>query len=190
MRVKRLSLLVIIAACVLSLAVPGMSADYMIGGKKMAKNGSGVRTKSIFGTLYFLTLYVPDTLKGKDGKTLIEANEPMQMILTLDSKLVTRERFVETVNEGFGKSAKAGYTSPKTKAFMNQFNSIKFTKGDVVYMTYTPAGLSTQFKFKETGKMQNLGTIAGLDLKKALFAIWLGSNPVQDSLKAALLSGK
>jgi hypothetical protein len=190
MRVKRLSLLVIIAACVLSLSVPGMSADFMIGGKKMAKNGSGVRTKSIFGTLYFLTLYVPENLKGKDGKAIIEANEPMSMILVLDSKLVSRERFVETVKEGFAKSASAGYASLKTKAFMDQFNTIKFTKGDVVYMTYTPAGLTTQFKFKETGKTQNLGSIAGLDLKKALFAIWLGTNPVQDSLKASLLSGK
>ncbi len=190
MRVKRLSLLVIIAACVLSLAVPGMSADFMIGGKKMAKNGSGVRTKSIFGTLYYLTLYVPENLKGKDAKTIIEANEPMSMILVLDSKLVTRERFVETVKEGFAKSAASGYPSPKTKAFMDQFNNIKFTKGDVVSMTYTPAGLATTFKFKETGKVQNLGSIAGLDLKKALFAIWLGSNPVQDSLKASLLSGK
>lgn len=190
MRVKRLSLLVIIAACVLSLSVPGMAADYMIGGKKMAKNGSGIRTKSIFGTLYFLTLYVPETLKGKDGKTIIEANEPMQMILTLDSKLVTRERFLETVNEGFAKSAASGYPSAKTKAFMDQFKAVKFTKGDVVYMTYTPAGITTQFKFKETGKTQNLGSIAGVDLKKALFAIWLGSKPVQDSLKASLLSGK
>ncbi len=187
---KRLSLLVIIAACVLSLSVPGMSADFMIGGKKMVKNGSGVRTKSIFGTLYYCTLYVPESLKGKDGKTIIEANEPMSMILVLDSRMVTRERFIETVNEGFAKSAAGGYPTPKTKAFMDQFNKTKFTKGDIIYLTYTPAGLTSQFKFKETGKTQNLGSIAGLDLKKALFAIWLGAKPVQESLKASLLSGK
>ncbi len=187
---KRLSLLVIIAACVLSLSVPGMSADVMIGGKKMVKNGSGVRTKSIFGTLYYLTLYVPANLKAKDGKTIIEANEPMGLVLVLDSSLVTRERFVETVTEGFAKSASSGYSSPKTKAFLSQFDKIKFTKGDIVSMTYTPAGLITQFKYKETGKLETLGSVAGLDLKKALFAIWLGAKPVQDSLKASLLSGK
>jgi len=32
-----------------------------------------------------------------------------------------------------------------------------------------------------------LGTLAGSDLAKALFAIWLGSVPVDDSLKQALL---
>lgn len=187
---KRLSLLVIIAAIALTISMPGMSADFMIGGKKMVKNGSGVRTKSIFGTLYYLTLYVPETLKGKDGKAIIDANEPMSMVLVLDSRLVTRERFLETVSEGFAKSAAAGYPSAKTKAFMDQFAKIKFTKGDIVYMTYTPAGLTSQFKYTATGKMENLGTIAGLDLKKALFAIWLGPNPVQENLKAALLSGK
>jgi hypothetical protein len=188
--VKRLSLLVIIAACVVSLSVPGMSADFMIGGKKMVKNGSGVRTKSIFGTLYYLTLYVPENLKGKDGKMIIEANEPMSMVLVLDSSLVTRERFVETTTEGFAKSAAAGYSSPKKQAFLDQYKKIKFTKGDVISMTYTPAGLTTQIKYKESGKLETLGSIAGLDLKKALFAIWLGAKPVQDSLKASLLSGK
>lgn len=163
---------------------------FKLGGKEMVKNGSGVRTKAILGSLYFLTLSVPKALVGKDAKTIIEANQPMSMILTIDSRLVTRERFVETVGEGFKKAASSGYTSPKTKAFMDQFGKIKFTKGDVVYLSYTPAGLSTQFKFKATGKTENLGTIAGLDLKKALYAIWLGPNPVQESLKNALLAGK
>ena len=35
-----------------------------------------------------------------------------------------------------------------------------------------------------------LGAIPGLDLKKALFAIWLGDSPVQESLKNALLHAK
>jgi hypothetical protein len=31
------------------------------------------------------------------------------------------------------------------------------------------------------------GTIPGLEFKKALFAIWLGSNPAQESLKNDML---
>jgi hypothetical protein len=166
------------------------ASDGFAAGQALVKNGSGVRTKSIFGTLYYLTLMVPAKIQGKDAKTIIEANEPMSMILLIDSRLVTRERFVETTSEGFAKAASAGYTSTSTKKFLDQFAKIKFSKGDVVYMNYTAAGLSTQYKYKETGKLENLGTIPGLDLKKALYAIWLGSNPVQDSLKKALLTGK
>ena len=40
---------------------------------------------------------------------------------------------------------------------------------------------------KADGSETTLGTIPCLDLKKALFAIWLGEVPAQDSLKKALL---
>lgn len=183
---KKLGLFVIIASMIISLS----ASDGFAAGQGLVKNGSGVRTKSIFGTLYYLTLMVPAKIQGKDAKTIIEANEPMTFILVLDSRLVTRERFVETVGEGFKKAASSGYSSASTQKFMDQFTKIKFTKGDVVSMQYTPAGLTTTFKYKESGKVENLGTIAGLDLKKALFAIWLGDKPVQDSLKKALLAGK
>jgi hypothetical protein len=187
--VKKLGLFVVIAALLVAFSSPEGFA-FKLGGKEMVKNGSGVRTKSIFGTLYYLTLWVPANVKGTDGKKIIEANEPMSMVLVIDSRLITRERFVEATTEGFAKSAKAGYTSAKTNAFLKQFDKVKFSKGDVVTMMYTPAGLTTQMKYKESGKTESLGSIAGLDLKKALFAIWLGSTPIQESLKSSLLSGK
>ncbi|HPG51919.1 MAG TPA: chalcone isomerase family protein [Spirochaetota bacterium] len=189
---KKIGIFAFVAALFISFAV----ADISVAGA-LVRNGSGVRTKSIFGTLYYLSLYVPGTLKGKSGKEIIEANEAMYLVLTIDSSLVTRERFVETTSDGFAKSAASGYASAKKAAFLAQFNKSKFSKGDVVLMSYTPAGLTTTYKKKEVGKdgkvtfkAEVLGTIAGLDLKKSLFAIWLGSNPVQESLKTSLLSGK
>lgn len=182
---KKIGLFVIIATMIISLsASDGFAAGALV------KNGSGVRTKSIFGTLYYLTLMVPAQLKGKDAKTIIEANDAMSMILVLDSKLITRDRFVDATSEGFGKAAAAGYVSASKQKFLDQFGKVKFTKGDVVSMSYTKAGLVTSYKYKATGKVEVLGTIPGLDLKKALFAIWLGPKPIQDSLKASLLSGK
>ncbi|MBN2160690.1 MAG: chalcone isomerase family protein [Spirochaetes bacterium] len=162
---------------------------FKLAGKEMVINGSGIRTKAILGSMYKLTLWVPAKLKGADGKKIIEANEPMSMVLVIDSRLITRKRFVEATTDGFGKSAKAGYASAKTSSFLKQFDNVKFSKGDIVIMKYTPAGLITQMTYKETGKTENLGTIAGLDLKKALYAIWLGPNPVQESLKKSLLGG-
>lgn len=189
---KKFGILAFVAALAISFAVADVSAA-----GKMVRNGYGTRTKSIFGTLYFLSLYVPETLKGKSAKEIIEANEPMYLVLTIDSSLVTRDRFVETTSEGFAKSAASGYPSPKKAAFLAQFDKSKFSKGDIVLMSYTPAGLTTTYKKKVEGKDKKvefkaevLGTIAGLDIKKALFAIWLGANPVQENLKAALLSGK
>ena len=159
-----------------------------LGGKELVKNGSGNRT--IVGTMYIATLWVPGHLKGKSGQEIIDANEPMSFVIVIDSILITRSRFVNTTNEGFDKAASSGYPTAKKQAFLGQFNNIEFNKGDVVYLNYTPAGLVTQFKSKKTDKTETLGSIAGLDLKKALYAIWLGSNPAQKSLKDALLSGK
>jgi hypothetical protein len=190
--VKKLGIFALVTALFISITAADLTAA---GG--LVLNGTGVRTKSILGTMYYLSLYVPQELKGKSGKEIIEANAPMNLVLKLDSKLITRERFLEAISEGFGKSAAAGYTSPKKTAFQAQFDKTVFAKGDFVIMSYTPAGgLVTSYKklVEKDGKKeytaQVLGTIAGLDLKKALFAIWLGPKPIQDSLKASLLGGK
>lgn len=186
---KKLGLLTIIATILISLSASDGYA-FRLGGKEMVKNGSGVRTKFLIGTLYNATLWVPAALKGKTDKEIIEANQPMSIVLVLESKLITRERFVESTSDGFNKAAESGYTTASKQKFLNQYSAITFQKGDVFNMSYTPAGLTTSYKSVKTGKVQVLGVIPGLDLKKALFAIWLGSKPVQDSLKKGLLGGK
>ena len=186
---KKLFLLAVTTfICITLMGTDGFS--FKLGGKEMMKNGTGTRTRSIFGTLYYATLWVPAPLQGKTGKEIIEADQPMMIVLAIDSSLITRERFVEATSEGFAKSEASGYASPKKQAFLNLFDKVKISKGDVISMGYAPAGLTTSIQYKETGKTETLGTLAGLDLKKALFAIWLGPNPIQESLKNSLLSGK
>jgi hypothetical protein len=186
---KKICLLGILALlCITLSGTDGFS--FNLGGKEMVKNGSGTRTRAFLGTLYYATLWVPAPLQGKAGKEIIEADQPMSIVLVLDSTLITRERFVEATSEGFGKSEASGYTSSKKQAFLSLFDKVKFSKGDVISMAYAKAGLTTSIQYKESGKTETLGTIAGLDLKKALFAIWLGPNPIQESLKNSLLSGK
>ncbi|NLB66731.1 MAG: chalcone isomerase [Lentisphaerae bacterium] len=159
----------------------------------LVANGSGLRTKPLLGALYELELRVPPALQGADAKALIEADEPMQMVLTLKSGLITRKRFVETTTDGFAKAARSGYQAAETGAFLAQFDNTEFRKGDIVLMTYGPDGLATVYRQLDAeggGTDTSLATIPGLELKKALFAIWLGDTPAQASLKNALLGGK
>ena len=44
---------------------------FKIGGQPMVKLGTGTRTKFI--TIYYASLYAPAELKGKSGKTIVEA---------------------------------------------------------------------------------------------------------------------
>ncbi|HAL92165.1 MAG TPA: hypothetical protein DCM68_03975 [Verrucomicrobia bacterium] len=171
----------LILALLLACAATASAAEDLV------LNGSGLRTKLILGTMYKLSLYVPEALKGADAKTLIEASQPMEFTLAIQSGLITRERFVETTSGGFAKAAQSGYTSDQTQAFLGQFAATEFKKGDTVVMRYGPGGLSTFYRKQADGSETKLGTIAGLDLKKALFAIWLGDTPAQASLKQALL---
>lgn len=157
-------------------------------------NGSGIRTKMILGTMYELSLYVPEALKGAEGQAILEADQPMELVLVIKSSLITRARFVEATSEGFAKAAEAGYASGKSQAFLGQFDNTEFRKGDTVVMRYGPDGLSTLYREPATQESEatevNLGTIPDLGLKNALFAIWLSNSPVQPSLKKSLLGSK
>jgi hypothetical protein len=157
-------------------------------------NGTGLRTKMILGTMYELSLYVPDSLKGAEAEAILEADQPMEFILDIKSSLITRARFVEATTEGFAKAAEAGYASDKTQAFLDQFVKTEFKKGNTVVMRYGPDVLTTLYRTPAAGEAPatetQLGSIPGLDLKKSLFAIWLGDSPVQESLKKALLGSK
>ncbi len=149
--------------------------------------GSGPRTKPILGTLYELSLHVPATLAKADAKTIIDSEQPMTLTLVLKSRLITRERFVETTTGGFAKAAASGYKSEKTQAFLDLFASTEFKKGDTVVMRYGADGLETLYRTGADNVDTKLGTIQDPALKRALFAIWLGDTPAQDSLKRALL---
>ena len=155
--------------------------------ESLVRRGAGIRTKPILGAIYELTLSVPETLEAADAKTLIEADQPMEFALEIQSRLITRERFVETTTGGFEKAAQSGYASAQTQAFLAQFSAVEFKKGDVVLMRYADGALATSYR-KADGAETALGSIPGLDLKKALFAIWLGDVPAQESLKQALLA--
>lgn len=175
-------------AALLALAAAATASESLV------LNGSGLRTKMILGTMYELSLYVPDSLKGAEAKTILEADQPMEFVLDIQSSLITRARFVEATTEGFAKAAEAGYASEKTQAFLDQFADTEFKKGNTVVMRYGSGKLSTLYRTPAAGEAPatetELGSISGLDLKKALFAIWLGDSPVQASLKKNLLGAK
>lgn len=178
----KLRLLAPAAALFLACAVAAVASESLV------VRGVGVRTKPILGAMYKLTLSVPESLKDGDAKTLVDADQSMEFVLEIQSRLISRARFVEATTEGFAKAAEAGYASQQTQAFLDQFAATEFKKGDAVVMRYANGALTTFYRKQADGSETTLGAIPGLDLKKALFAIWLGDVPVQDSLKKSLLA--
>lgn len=151
-----------------------------IGGADLVLNGAGMREKVVFD-LYVGGLYLQS--KSSDAKSIINADETMSMKLHIVSRLVSSKKMTSAVDEGFTASMN-GDTSAladKIETFKGFFSD-KIVKGNIFDIAYVRGRGSVVSK---NGK--EVGVVEGLAFKKALFGIWLGANPADDDLKAAML---
>ena len=97
--------------------------------------------------------------------------------------MLTSEAMKKAIKEGFVKS-----TKNNTEPIADQINQFManlhqaIEVGDVYEFIYLPESGLDVLRNSEL-----LDTIAGLEFKKAFFGIWLSDNPVQKSLKKAML---
>lgn len=143
-------------------------------------NGEGVREKYLLD-LYVAGLYLPEA--SRDAQAIIAADQLMAIRIAVVSKLVSQEKLVESLDEGFQKSTK-GKLQPIQKQ-LEQFRRCfagEIVRGDVFDLIYVPK--QGVFVFKN-GK--RTGVVAGMPFKQALFGIWLGEQPADATLRTALL---
>lgn len=141
-------------------------------------NGAGVRTK-YFIKLYVSALYVLETTT--DAQKIIDQDVESAVRLKLLSSLVTRDKFVETVRDGFETSTEGKASQQEIDDFMKLFTG-EFAEGDDIILIYKPkSGVEVYMNGK------HLGGENGLEFKKALWGIWLGKKPVNDKLKNSML---
>lgn len=171
-----------LASSVYALDVAGVNIPETISAadKTLVLNGAGSRSK-YFMKVYVSGLYLPQ--KSSNAQAIINADEPQAIRLVTTSKLITSQRMEETVREGFAKSTNGNIAPIKDKidTFVNVFKEpIKL--GDVFELVNIPGkGISAM----KNGVVKI--TIPGMEFKKALFGIWLGDNPAQESLKNQML---
>jgi hypothetical protein len=155
------------------------STELKLDGENLVINGAGLREK-YFMDLYVAGLYLPK--KTADAKKVIYDDTEMAIHIKIVSSSVTRERFIESVNEGFAISKHGNASKEEIKKFVGFFSE-PIKEGDKIYLDYIPG---KGVRVTKNGDVK--GTIAGLDFKKALFGIWFGTPPVQESLKNDMLS--
>ncbi len=151
-----------------------------VAGQQLVLNGAGVRKKFFF-TIYAAGLYLPE--KTTDAKTAITSDVPKRIVMQFVYHKVEGEKLVKAWNNGFFKNSQEKLDQLRER--IDRFNSF-FTgaalKGDRAVFTYLP-GRGTVVEINGREK----GTIPGKDFMQALWAIWLGENPADDDLKAAML---
>ncbi|KAF0815454.1 hypothetical protein IGB42_00535 [Andreprevotia sp. IGB-42] len=176
------------------LAVPAVQAAEIAGqnvpdktelaSQSLQLNGGGVRKKLMF-EVYLAVLYT--AAKTGDANAVISATTPRRVELRMlreVSAAKMHESFVEGMTDN---------TPGAEKRFANQLEALdklfrdvaSVAKGDVIALDFVP-GQGTRVSVR--GKAYPV--IAGDDFASAMLSIWLGKDPVQSNLKAAMLGGK
>ncbi len=142
-------------------------------------NGGGLREKMGFLDLYVGALYLPK--KSSDVNKIINSDTPMAIRIVIASALVTRDRFIDALEQGFENTTVGKYSEEDIESF-KRFLSDPFKLNDEILLTYHPEEGTYLYKNSEIR-----GSFAGLLFKQALFGIWLGDKPAQGSLKKRML---
>ncbi len=137
---------------------------------ELTLNGGGIRTIAFF-EIYIAGLYLKK--KNSNFKQIINADEPMAIKIKILSSLITSERFIEACKAGFERTMN-GNTEPLRDKIDLVYTVFKqeFKKGDVFDIVYEPGKGTSFYKNKKY-----IATQEGLDLKKALFGIWIINKP-------------
>ena len=153
-----------------------------LGGRELVLNGAGMRTRLVI-KVYIAALYLPQ--KASTAQAALDKDEPRRMTMTLQ-RAVNYEQLLEAMRVGLAENnsqIELDALKPQINEFVKIFTSVGEAKaGQVIWIDYVP----------ETGTSVALdgaskGTIAGPAFNRALMRVWLGDNPVQESLKKALL---
>lgn len=151
-----------------------------IGETGLLLNGSGVRSR-MFIDLYVGSLYL--SKDESDAQKIIDGDEPMAIQLSIVSSLITGEKLRDATMDGFRNAV--GDTSrlaDRIARFLGAFDE-PVDVGDQFLLSWHPDSETLNVKRNAALVEQ----IKGKDFKQALFAIWLGDNPVQESLKHQML---
>ena len=183
---KKITLSIVLSLCTFlafsQKEISGITPEKSITveGKSLSFNGAELREK-FFLDLYVGSLYL--TTKTSDDSKVINSNEPMAITLDIVSGLITSEKMISAIDEGFGKSAKGKTSSIKSEiqGFKNAFSE-EIVKGNDFTIAYIPNIGTIVYK---NGK--KIKTIKGLEFKKAVFGIWLCNDPADDDLKEGML---
>ncbi len=151
-----------------------------IQNQQLYLNGAGIRS-ILFFDLYIGALYLKNT--SHNAKKIISSKEPMDIRMYITSSLISSGKLKSGFKDAFSKSKNAGYkTNAKTiNSFLKSFNA-NINKKDIFDFAFFP---NKGVNIYKNGKL--IQSINNFIFKKALFAIWLSSNPAQKSLKEKML---
>lgn len=184
---KRILTLAVTLALALAGAAPAaelagvkMPDTDTVEGKTLKLNGLGLRKKAFF-KVYVAGLYLETP--SKDPAAVLASNEAKSMRLHILRGLKGKQ-VSDAIAEGFERNSRSEL--PKLKSRLDKLAAMipDVEEGDQIVLTWVP-DKGTKVTVRGTDR----GMVEGRDFADALFAVWLGPEPVQEDLKKALLGG-
>jgi len=181
------------AAVVLSLLFTAANAAEVAGvrlddqnrlaGSELLLNGAGLRSK-LFFKVYVIGIYAPR--KTTKAAELIDATEPRRIAMHM-LREVDADSLLNALKEGLQQNhsdSELAAMKPQIDRLEAVMRAIGTARpGDLITLDLTAAGTAIGFNG------QDKGSIAGAGFGAALLKIWLGSKPINEALKQALLGG-
>ncbi len=157
-----------------------VDAKLNLEGQSLVLNGAGTRVK-MFMDMYVGALYLEK--KSTNANEIMNSKEGAAIKLNIVSGLITSDKMISAINEGF-ENATGKKTAP-LKAKIDKFKGFfkeEIKKGDVFIIMNVPNEGIVVYK---NGIKK--GSIDGHDFKKAMFGIWLCDKPADKDLKDDML---
>ena len=157
----------------------------VVDGQALQLNGFGLRTRALFFKIYVGSLYLPE--KSSSAAAALAAKGAKRIQLTMVRE-ADAEQFVESILHGMRANhseEQLAQVKPQIDELMGMIRNIGTSqKGAVIVLDYAPSldGTTLFVDGKPAGK-----PMAGEEFFRTLMRIWLGENPVEESLKKALL---
>ncbi len=181
------TMLLLLSAHALAATVGGVKLEDKITLNKSALvlNGAGVRTK-VFFDIYVGALYL--TEKKNTAEQVLADKGPKRVELRVMRHLAASD-FMDAFNKAVNANNTPEEYAPvaaRLIRFGRSFREVgEVNKGSIITLDYLP----DIDKMVLTVNNKEITRIEGADFYAALLKIWLGRNPVQDSLKKEMLGG-
>jgi len=152
----------------------------LANGETLVLNGAGIRTK-FFVKVYVGALYLPHSTADVAEALAMPGGRRVVMHFLYDG--VSAQKIVAGWTDGFRNNlSPAAFQAlqPRLQHFNALFTDTR--EGDRIQLDYLP-GQGTQVTITGLEK----GLIEGEDFMRALLSVWLGEEPADSGLKAAML---
>jgi hypothetical protein len=155
------------------------------GESPLRLHGTGLLRYRLFIKGYVAALYLAESFVGEATPEAVLGDVPRRLEIEyfwgISSEDFTRAT-VAGIERSAGREALA-QLGPRIDRLNSLYRNVQ--PGDRYALTYEP-GVGTELALNG----QRLGTVEGADFAAALFAIWLGEEPLDESLRRQLLAGR